>query len=74
MAMINTIAEFAQARGCRNAYEFWKLTGLPQATAYRLYSDRQAYPSRENQNSICKAFNAQPGDFLRYISDGDEED
>jgi hypothetical protein len=72
--MINTIAEFARARGCKNAYEFWKLTGLRQPTAYRLYSDSTAYPSRENQNAICKAFNAQPGDFLRYIPDQEEEE
>jgi DNA-binding Xre family transcriptional regulator len=76
MTMINTIAEFARARGCKNAYEFWKRTGLSQATAYRLYNDPLAYPSRENQDAICKAFDAQPGDFLQYIpanSDGNDE-
>jgi DNA-binding Xre family transcriptional regulator len=74
MAMINTISEFAQQRGCKNAYEFWKITGLSQATAYQLYSDRTAYPSKDNQNAICRAFNAQPGEFLRYIPDADSED
>ena len=74
MAMINTIGEFARLRGCKNAYEFWKITGLPQATAYRLYSDQTAYPSKENQNAICKAFNAQPGEFLRYIPDENEDE
>jgi len=74
MGMINTIAEFAKAKGCRNAYEFWKLTGLKESTAYRLYTDQAAYPSKENQNAICKAFSAQPGEFLRYIPDDNEDE
>ncbi len=66
MAMINRIQAFALERGCHNAYRFWKATGLPQSTAYRLYNDPTAYPSKENQEAICRAFNAQPGDFLQY--------
>jgi len=72
--MINVIEEFAKARGCKNAYEFWKITGLPQATIYRLYNDPKAYPSKETQDAICKAFDAQPGDFLRYVPDGNEDE
>jgi DNA-binding Xre family transcriptional regulator len=74
MGIVNTIAEFAQAEGCKNAYEFWKITGLSQPTAYRLYNHPEAFPSKETQDAICKAFNAQPGDFMRYIPDGDEQD
>jgi DNA-binding Xre family transcriptional regulator len=72
--MINVIQQFAIAKGCRNAYEFWKITGIPQATAYRLYTDPNSYPSRDTQNAICKAFEAQPGDFLRYVPDEDEDE
>ncbi len=72
MGIVNTIAEFATAQGCKNAYEFWKLTGLSQPTAYRLYNDRDAFPSKETQAAICSAFNAQPGDFLRYLEDGED--
>ena len=66
MTMINKIQAFVKERGCHNAYRFWKATGLPQSTAYRLYNDPTAYPSKENQETICQAFNAQPGDFLQY--------
>jgi DNA-binding Xre family transcriptional regulator len=72
MGIVNTIAEFAKAQGCRNAYEFWKVTGLSQATAYRLYNNPTAFPSKETQEAICRAFNAQPGEFLRYAANGDE--
>ena len=74
MGIINTIAAFATAQGCKNAYEFWKTTGLSQATAYRLYNNPDAFPSKETQDAICKAFNAQPGDFLCYVSNGDDEE
>jgi DNA-binding Xre family transcriptional regulator len=74
MSVINAIKEFVQANGCKNAYEFWKVTGLSQATAYRLYNDPNSYPSRDTQNAICKAFEAQPGDFLRYVPDEDEDE
>ncbi len=65
--MINTIAEFAERHGCRNAYEFMKRSQISQPTAYRLWNNPQAYPSRDVQEMICKTFDAQPGDFLRYV-------
>ncbi|MBD2259271.1 helix-turn-helix transcriptional regulator [Pseudanabaena sp. FACHB-2040] len=71
--MVNVIPEFAKARGCKNAYELCKATGLPQATIYRLYNDPTAYPSKETQEAICRALDAQPGDFLRYVPDEDKE-
>ena len=67
--MINTIAEFAQKHGCENAYRLYKRTGLDRATADRLWRDPEAYPSRKTQHAICVAFNAQPGEFLRYVPD-----
>ncbi len=72
MGIVNTIADFAKAQGCKNAYEFWKITGLSQPTVYRLYKNPDAFPSKETQDAICKAFNAQPGDFLRYVPNGDD--
>ena len=67
--MVNKIQVFVKERVCHNAYRFWKATGLSQSTAYRLYNDSTAYPSKENQEAICRAFNAQPGDFLQYELD-----
>ena len=73
MGIVNIIAEFATAQGCKNAYEFWKTTGLSQATAYRLYNNSDAFPSKETQDVICKTFDAQPGDFLRYVANEGED-
>jgi DNA-binding Xre family transcriptional regulator len=74
MSIVNTIAALATAQGCKNAYEFWKTTGLSQATAYRLYNNPDAFPSKETQEVICKAFDAQPGDFLHYVADEAEDE
>jgi DNA-binding Xre family transcriptional regulator len=73
MGIVNAIKEFSEAQGCKNAYEFWKATGLSQATAYRLYADPKAFPSRETLEVICRTFDAQPGDLLRYFPDKEEE-
>jgi DNA-binding Xre family transcriptional regulator len=66
MALMNKIDSFAKERGVPSANQFWKKTGLPRATAFRLFRDRDAYPDRKSVESICRAFQAQPGEFLSY--------
>ncbi len=55
-----------------NANKFWQITGLPRATAFRLWRDRDIYPDRTTVEVICKKLKAQPGDFLIYMEDIDE--
>ncbi|MBD1882142.1 helix-turn-helix transcriptional regulator [Coleofasciculus sp. FACHB-T130] len=73
MAMINTLEDFLKGRGVETPYQFWKDTGLAQATAYRLFRKRAAYPSKEAQDAICRTYAAQPGDFLRYVPDEESD-
>lgn len=61
--MLNNIKELCEKRGI-SGYKFWKLTGMPQSTAYRLYSDSWAYPSKENLLVICRALNVSPADVF----------
>ncbi|MGL4620541.1 hypothetical protein B7486_50505 [cyanobacterium TDX16] len=61
--VINNIKELCQKQGI-TGYKFWKLTGMPQSTAYRLYSDPTAYPSKENLLAICKALHVSPADVF----------
>ena len=70
--MVNILDSFAKERGCKNAYQFQKKTKMNQATAYRLFNNRDAYPSKENQEMICRAFDEQPI-FLRYVPDEEYE-
>ncbi|MBD2616460.1 helix-turn-helix transcriptional regulator [Nostoc punctiforme FACHB-252] len=72
MPMINVLKEFLATKGVETAYQFHKKTGLPQATAYRLYNKRNVYPDQKTQEIVCKVFDAQPGDFLRYEPDNAE--
>lgn len=67
--IINVLDEFLQNKGVKTAYRFQKDTGLPEATAYRLFKQREVYPDKKSQEVICRVCNAQPGDFLRYIEE-----
>jgi DNA-binding Xre family transcriptional regulator len=69
MPMINVLKEFLATKGVETAYQFHKKTGLPQATAYRLYNKRNVYPDQRTQEIVCRVFDVQPGDFLRYEPD-----
>lgn len=68
----NRIQEFGKEKGIPSANKFWQITGLPRATAFRLWRDRDIYPDRTTVEVICKKLNAQPGDFLIYMEDIDE--
>jgi DNA-binding Xre family transcriptional regulator len=63
---MNTLDKFLEEHGVHNAYQFHKATGLPEATARRLYKNRDVFPDKETIMKICQAFNAQPGEFLAY--------
>ena len=67
MAVINRIKEFLDSRGVTSGYQFWKETGLPQSTAFRLYGDRNVYPSKKVASIICSTYNVEPGEFLGYV-------
>ena len=71
MRLMNTLDEFLAEKGVTSGYRFWKATGLTQSTAYRLYRDRDTYPDRDSVITICKTYDAQPGDFLKYVPQND---
>ncbi|MBW4540695.1 MAG: helix-turn-helix transcriptional regulator [Myxacorys chilensis ATA2-1-KO14] len=68
---MNRIQEFGKEKGIPSANKFWQKTGLPRATAFRLWRDRNIYPDRATVEAICRTLNAQPGDFLVFIADGE---
>lgn len=75
MPIRNKIKALADARGDDTNYKFWKRSGLPRSTAYRIYPDPRAYPSESVLEAICTAYNVQPGDCLEYVpqTESDEE-
>lgn len=67
--MINTIKQFVDNREM-TPYQFWKVTGIAQATAYRLYKNPSDIPSGNVLDAIFKAFpEAQPNDLMAYVPD-----
>lgn len=75
MPIRNKIKALADSQGDDTNYKFWKRSGLPRSTAYRIYPDPKAYPSERVLEAICAAYNVQPGDCLEYVSalDSDED-
>jgi hypothetical protein len=69
MPIRNKIKALAELKGDDTNYKFWKRTGLPRSTAYRVYPDPTAYPSESVLAAICEAYSVQPGDCLEYISE-----
>lgn len=66
--MKNALKELMDSRGVTR-YRLWKLTGLAQNTAYRLYDDSEYVPGGDVMDSVCAALDCQPGDWLVYIPD-----
>lgn len=67
MPIYNKIKALANSNGDNTNYRFWKRSGLPQSTAYRLYRSPAVYPSGSVLAIICAAYNVQPGDCLEYV-------
>ena len=67
MPIRNKIKALAAYKGDDTNYKFWKRTGLPQSTAYRVYRDAKVFPSEAVLSIICKVYEAQPGDCLEYV-------
>lgn len=68
MAVKNMIKEFIDSRKL-TVYQFWKQTGIAQATAYRLYNKPNYVPTGDILTAICKTYGVQPGDILIYEPD-----
>ncbi|NEP55980.1 MAG: helix-turn-helix transcriptional regulator [Symploca sp. SIO2G7] len=66
MPMLNTIKDFAAKHGIETAYAFAQKTGISEATAYRLWRNKNNYPAKHIQERICETFNAKPGEFLDW--------
>jgi DNA-binding Xre family transcriptional regulator len=73
MPIRNKIKAIAGSKGDDTNYKFWKRTGLPQSTAYRIYRDATVYPSEAVMSLICKVYGVQPGDCLEYINENLDE-
>lgn len=72
MALVNTLDKFLKERGVERIVQFQRDTGLPEATARRLFKRRDVFPDKASIDKICKAYKARPGEFLDYILELDE--
>ena len=63
--MIQTrIRELAEAKGITNAYQLQKAAGLSPSMAARLFRDEVEMIALRTIESLCGAFECQPGDLF----------
>ncbi|MBW4619332.1 MAG: helix-turn-helix transcriptional regulator [Cyanosarcina radialis HA8281-LM2] len=72
MAVRNKIKDFIEFQGI-SVYQFRKLTGISNATAYALTNKPDQYPSKDVMDKICSAFKVQPSDLLEWLEDNETE-
>ncbi|MCG8362307.1 MAG: helix-turn-helix transcriptional regulator [Pseudanabaenales cyanobacterium] len=73
MTVRNTLKALLKSKG-KKRYWLWKETGLSQNTAYRLVDDPSYIPGGEVMDAVCKALRVQPGEWLVWTPDEDEDD
>jgi DNA-binding Xre family transcriptional regulator len=73
MAVFNRIREFIDQRGI-SRYRFWQDTQLGRDTAYRLCNDPSYIPTGAVLDKICSTYKVQPGEFLGWHDDEQNED
>jgi DNA-binding Xre family transcriptional regulator len=73
MAVFNRIRKFIEERGI-SRYRFWQDTQLGRDTAYRLCNDPSYIPTGSVLDKICSTYKVQPGEFLGWHDDEQNED
>jgi len=68
MMIVNSLATLIEQVG-DSKYRFAKRTGISLRAAYLLLNDPHKVPSGDSMTAICRAYNIQPGDFLKYVPD-----
>lgn len=70
MVMKNKLKAFLETRNL-TVYQFRKLTGIANKTAYDLVNRPEQYPSREVMDKICAAFEVQPNEIIEWVKNND---
>lgn len=68
--MQNNIKAIVEGKGI-TPYRFWKDVGCSRDVAYKLVKNSSYIPRESVLESICRAYDLQPGDILQYIPDED---
>jgi DNA-binding Xre family transcriptional regulator len=67
--MIGTrIRELAEAKGIATAYQLQKAAGLSPSMAARLFRDEVEMIALRTVESLCRAFECQPGDLFTSVN------
>lgn len=73
MPVMNKLRSVLEGKGIQNPNQLRTATGIGQQTALDAWNDPFWVPSAPTLQTICRVFKIQPGDFLFYLDDDDNE-
>ncbi len=63
------LAEVAQLKGIKTAYQLQKITDFNSGMAYRLWKGDWQSADLDTLNTLCNALKCTPNDLLKFIPD-----
>jgi len=63
----NQIPQVCRQKGLTTAYQLAMRCGIKRTTAYRLWDNPQAYPTRKTMTKLCDGLGVEPGQILVIV-------
>lgn len=67
VSIANQIPQVCRQKGLTTAYQLAMRCGIKRTTAYRLWDNPQAYPTRKTMTKLCDGLGVQPGELIIII-------
>ena len=67
VAIVNQISQVCRQKGLTTAYQLAMRCGIKRTTAYRLWDNPQAYPTRKTMTKLCDGLGVEPGQILVFV-------
>lgn len=65
--LTNQIPQVCREKGLTTAYQLAVKCGIQRTTAYRLWDNPEAYPTRKTMMKLCQGLGVEPGQILALV-------
>jgi len=67
VSIANQIPQLCRQKGLTTAYQLAMRCGIKRTTAYRLWDNPKAYPTRKTMMKLCDGLGVEPGEILVFV-------
>jgi len=67
VSITNQIPQVCREKGLTTAYQLAMRCGIKRTTAYRLWDNPEAYPTRKTMMKLCDGLGIEPGEILTLV-------